>query len=223
MQPHTSFAAVLRIHQSMHQALCCLPNDLSGSIFECWGWILRSAYVSQGKCQQCPYTLDGLHLGSQLPLSQEDQFMGNSAAWAPYTPPLEAVPLLKKNSTVIEPERNQALMEVSCPIRLAFAQVKVSGVAPCSKASLCNSCKTFQVGSQSISIPHLQWILSYLIYQIGNQFWPFLLCLQKWSTISTLFDLCKETQNHINNEKKNMPCLLGAPNRCFIGTLDNQQ
>lgn len=47
--------------------------------------------------------------------------MGSSAAQAPYTPPLEAVPLLKKNSTVIEPERKQALMGVSCPLRLAFA------------------------------------------------------------------------------------------------------
>jgi len=45
---------------------------ISGSIFKCWGWILRSTYVSQGKRQQYLHNLNGLLRGFQLHPSQED-------------------------------------------------------------------------------------------------------------------------------------------------------
>lgn len=60
MQPPASFAAILRKHQSMHQALSWLLNDL---------WVNFQGLGSQkhlcesGKHQQCLHSVDGSFLG----------------------------------------------------------------------------------------------------------------------------------------------------------------
>lgn len=75
MQPPASFAAVLRKHQSMYQALCWLPNDLWVNF---QGLVLSSQkhLCELGKCQQYLQGLDGLLLGLQLLPPQEDQIYG---------------------------------------------------------------------------------------------------------------------------------------------------
>lgn len=75
MQPPASFAAVLRKHQSMYQALCWLPNDLWVNF---QGLALRSQkhLCELGKCQQCLQGPDGLLLGLQLLPPQEDYIYG---------------------------------------------------------------------------------------------------------------------------------------------------
>lgn len=73
MQPPASFAAVLRKHQSMHQALYWLPNDLWVN-FQGLGLGSQKHFCELGKRQECLYGLDGLLLGPPLELlpPQED-------------------------------------------------------------------------------------------------------------------------------------------------------
>lgn len=116
IQPPASFAAVLRIHQYMYQALCWLPNDL---------WVNFQDLVPSSQKHLCELgnisnicrVLMVFSSDSSSYHPKRIRSMDNFAAPAPF-------PWLKDNSTVIEPEGKQASMGFSYPIRLAFAWVK---------------------------------------------------------------------------------------------------
>jgi len=62
MQPLASFAAVLRKHQSMHQTLCWLPDDLWVN-FQGLELGFQMHLCELGNCQHCLHGLDDLLLG----------------------------------------------------------------------------------------------------------------------------------------------------------------
>lgn len=105
--------------------------------------------------------------------------MGNSVFQKPYTS--SDVPLLREefksylNRQIARCDGNLVPNKI-----MIFLGAGKHGFAPCSKAALCNLCKAFEVGNQSIDLEHLQWILISLSYLIDNQLGPFFLCVWKW-------------------------------------------
>lgn len=135
---------------------------------------------------------------------------GSSVVQEPYTSPSDVVPLLKEEFNSYLTRRIAGRDGNLLPNKTAvFLGAGKHGFAPCSKAALCNSCKAFEVGNQSIDLEHLQWILISLSYLMDNLLRPFFSCVWKWPTIHILFYLHKETQKHLNWEekkKKKTPC-----------------